>query len=181
MRGRVRETSRCRRFRCSHISLEICSRAPRAFSRARATHAVTASGFAGCQSTNSVTVCAVYSAKCSRKTSSPAEEQDQLAPGAPPVRQVGVEQPVEVHVQEAARVLGPLDVAARPVQRLCDAAQHQERSTQVSLLPPPCDEFTTSEPSRSAARVSPPGTTVVMLLERTNGRRSMCAGRSSSR
>ena len=30
-------------------------------------------------------------------------------------------------------------------------------STQVSLLPPPCDEFTTSEPLRSATRVSPPG------------------------
>jgi hypothetical protein len=33
-------------------------------------------------------------------------------------------------------------------------------STQVSLLPPPCDEFTTSEPRRSATRVSPPGTRV---------------------
>ena len=27
----------------------------------------------------------------------------------------------------------------------------------MSLLPPPCDEFTTSEPLRSATRVSPPG------------------------
>ena len=32
------------------------------------------------------------------------------------------------------------------------------RSTQVSLLPPPCDEFTTSDPLRSATRVNPPGT-----------------------
>ena len=53
--GRVRETSRCSRLRSSHISLEICSRTPRAFSRARATQAVTASGLAGCQSMNSVT------------------------------------------------------------------------------------------------------------------------------
>ena len=30
----------------------------------------------------------------------------------------------------------------------------------VSLLPPPCDEFTTSEPRCSATRVRPPGTTV---------------------
>ena len=30
----------------------------------------------------------------------------------------------------------------------------------MSLLPPPCDELTTSEPRRSATRVSPPGTTV---------------------
>src|SRR4029077_12089812 len=93
----------------------------------------------------------------------------------------GVEQAVEVDVQEAARVLGPLDVAARPVERLGDAAEHQALSTQVSLLPPPCEELTTSEPSRSAARVSPPGTTDVTRLESTNGRRSTCAGRSSSR
>jgi FO synthase subunit 2 len=32
-------------------------------------------------------------------------------------------------------------------------------STQVSLLPPPCEELTTSEPRRSATRVSPPGST----------------------
>ena len=32
-------------------------------------------------------------------------------------------------------------------------------STHVSLLPPPCDEFTTSEPFLSATRVSPPGST----------------------
>ena len=30
-------------------------------------------------------------------------------------------------------------------------------STQVSLLPPPCDELTTSEPRRKATRVNPPG------------------------
>ena len=33
-------------------------------------------------------------------------------------------------------------------------------STQVSLLPPPCDELTTSDPLRRATRVSPPGTMV---------------------
>ena len=32
-------------------------------------------------------------------------------------------------------------------------------STQVSLLPPPCDELTTSEPLRMATRVRPPGST----------------------
>src|SRR5690242_11748133 len=31
-------------------------------------------------------------------------------------------------------------------------------STQVSFVPPPCDEFTTSEPLRNATRVKPPGT-----------------------
>src|SRR6266850_2787656 len=34
-------------------------------------------------------------------------------------------------------------------------------STQVSLLPPPCEEFTTSEPFLSATRVSPPGITKI--------------------
>ncbi|CAN1552314.1 hypothetical protein MCETHM1_02228 [Flavobacteriaceae bacterium] len=29
---------------------------------------------------------------------------------------------------------------------------------QVSLLPPPCEELTTNEPSVNATRVSPPGT-----------------------
>ena len=35
-------------------------------------------------------------------------------------------------------------------------------STQVSLLPPPCDEFTTSDPRFSATRVNPPGTIVTL-------------------
>ena len=47
-------------------------------------------------------------------------------------------------------------------------------STQVSLPPPPCDEFTTSEPRRSATRVSPPGVTVTSRPNSTNGRRSTC-------
>ena len=40
---------------------------------------------------------------------------------------------------------------------MCGAAGVLLLSTQVSLLPPPCDEFTTSEPLTSATRVSPPG------------------------
>src|SRR6185436_14651672 len=34
-------------------------------------------------------------------------------------------------------------------------------STQVSLLPPPCDELTTSDPLFSATRVRPPGKTKI--------------------
>ena len=34
--------------------------------------------------------------------------------------------------------------------------------THVSLLPPPCEEFTTSDPSFSATRVNPPGTIVTL-------------------
>ena len=59
--------------------------------------------------------------------------------------------------------------------RRCGSAS-QLSSTQVSLVPPPCEEFTTSEPSRSATRVRPPGTTVTSLPESTKGRRSMCRG-----
>ena len=45
-------------------------------------------------------------------------------------------------------------------------------NTQVSLLPPPCDEFTTSDPLRSATRVRPPGTIVTRSPHRMYGRRS---------
>ena len=49
-------------------------------------------------------------------------------------------------------------------------------STQVSLLPPPCDELTTSDPLRSATRVSPPGTIVTFSPDRMYGRRSTWRG-----
>jgi hypothetical protein len=42
-------------------------------------------------------------------------------------------------------------------------------STQVSLVPPPCDELTTSEPSLSATRVSPPGTICTWLARQHEG------------
>src|SRR2546430_11085890 len=52
-------------------------------------------------------------------------------------------------------------------------------STQVSLEPPPCEEFTTRLPSGTATRVSPPGRTNTELPSLTaNGRRSTCLGRS---
>ena len=43
-------------------------------------------------------------------------------------------------------------------------------------MPPPCDEFTTSEPSRSATRVRPPGTRFTVLPDSTYGRRSTWRG-----
>ena len=49
-------------------------------------------------------------------------------------------------------------------------------STQVSLVPPPCEELTTSDPSRSATRHSPPGTVTTSLPDSTYGRRSMWRG-----
>jgi hypothetical protein len=41
-----------------------------------------------------------------------------------------------------------LEIAVHPEQPACGLAQHrhQSSSTQVSLVPPPCEELTTSEP-----------------------------------
>src|SRR5690606_17548730 len=83
----------------------------------------------------------------------------------------------EAHLQHARQVLGPLQVAGHPVQVGGSAAQHAASSTiQVSLVPPPCDELTTSEPSRNATRVRPPGTRRVSLPDSTKGRRSIWRG-----
>src|SRR5215218_8315468 len=50
-------------------------------------------------------------------------------------------------------------------------------STHVSLVPPPWLEFTTSEPSFSATRVSPPGTIRTSSApDSTNGRKSTWRG-----
>ena len=74
-------------------------------------------------------------------------------------------------VEHARGVLGALDVARHPEELVGGAAEHgdvpQSARTQVSLVPPPCDELTTSEPSRSATRVSPPGTRLTVLPDST--------------
>ena len=92
----------------------------------------------------------------------------------------GVQRQIELQVQidadEARHVLGALDVARHPVDGIGHAAQQRPgltascmpsaalaASTQVSLLPPPCEEFTTSDPLRSATRVRPPGSTWISL------------------
>ena len=60
-------------------------------------------------------------------------------------------------------------------------ARGAEVSTQVSLEPPPWLELTIRLPSRSATRVSPPGSTRTCSPSLTaNGRRSMCRGSSRS-
>ena len=72
------------------------------------------------------------------------------------------------HLDKAGDVLGPFDVAINPIERIGDAAQHGESSTiQVSLQPPPWDEFTTREPRRRATRVRPPGLTQAPLPRST--------------
>ena len=114
------------------------------------------------------------------------EQLHDLEPRLPAILDLGVEERVEVDVEEARDVLGALDVARRPVERFGDPAQHRRAPhlcharTHVSLLPPPCDELTTSEPGRSAVRVRPPGTMrVASVPESTNGRRSTWQPRSS--
>jgi hypothetical protein len=53
---------------------------------------------------------------------------------------------------------------------------NQPSSTQVSLVPPPCELLTTKEPSFKATRVRPPGTIWTVLPDRTKGRKSMWRG-----
>src|SRR5690625_3850375 len=107
-----------------------------------------------------------------------------------------VEQQVAVDVDQAGGVLGTLEIAGEPVQIAGDSGQHDQdsfvlradlrgcvsagaptRSTiQVSLLPPPCEEFTTREPLTRATRVKPPVVTWVDLPCSMNGRRSTWRG-----
>src|SRR5947209_4667440 len=82
--------------------------------------------------------------------------------------------------EQARGVLRPLDVPCDPEDRLRHPAQHRHRSlhpagrvggrqasaTHVSLVPPPCEELTTSEPRLSATRVRPPGTSVTSSPKR---------------
>ena len=78
------------------------------------------------------------------------------------------------HFQKPGNVFGPLDVPVDPVQRIGHTAQHGTSSwlpavtalsltTQVSLQPPPWEEFTTREPRFRATRVKPPGLTQSLL------------------
>src|SRR5262249_47226149 len=89
------------------------------------------------------------------------EDDDRL-----PAQTVRLLRPLEHHVvvdvEDARGVLGAFHVARDPEERVGDPGQHQVSPcrTHVSLLPPPWEELTTIDPSRSATRVSPPGTMV---------------------
>src|SRR4030095_12541347 len=87
-------------------------------------------------------------------------------------RQRKIELQVEIDSDKARDVFSALGVTRHPMHGICDAAKQRtffarhdaatsglRLSTQVSLLPPPCDEFTTSEPFLSATRVRPPAIT----------------------
>src|SRR5262249_58824867 len=81
-----------------------------------------------------------------------------------------------VHYKGGHPPLRAFEVARGPEQMVGDSPQHQTSTTQVSLLPPPCDEFTIREPSRSATRVRPPGSTRAFDPSSTNGGRSTWRG-----
>src|SRR4051794_11956118 len=67
-----------------------------------------------------------------------------------------------VDLQHARGVLSAFEVTAHPEAVFRDPGDHAPFSrTQVSLLPPPWLEFTTSEPFTRAVRVKPPGRTQV--------------------
>src|SRR5581483_3686444 len=93
----------------------------------------------------------------------PRRVHDRLPLAPVPLRQV--EHQILVHVDEPRHVLRPLDIPPHPVNRVRHAAEQRlggrdhwhcccppccAASTHVSLLPPPCDEFTTSDPFRIA-------------------------------
>ena len=70
-------------------------------------------------------------------------------------------------LDKAGDVLRPLDIAVNPIQGVGNTAQHWPSSTiQVSLHPPPWEEFTTSDPRLRATRVKPPGVTQLLLPRR---------------
>ncbi len=71
--------------------------------------------------------------------------------------------------------------ATRPWMLWSEVSSGSSPTTQVSFEPPPCELLTTSWPSGSATRVSPPGSTQTSVPSLTaNGRRSAWRGRMPS-
>ena len=142
----------------SHISLEICSRTQRAFSRASVMQVVTAFGLPSCHSTQSLTLTAGGLVVVLEHSDPRRRALTICSHARAAIGDSASSRAWKLTSRSRVDVLGPLEVARHPVERVGDPGEHQSRSTQVSLLPPPCEELTTSEPSRSATRVRPPGT-----------------------
>src|SRR5579863_4013539 len=110
---------------------------------------------------------------CFREQFALAENRQQRRPRLRVARRT-LDQQVVVDVEQARAPFGTLQVAGSPEKMTRDSPEHQASSTQVSLLPPPCDELTISEPSRNATRVRPPASTRGFAPRSTKGRKSMC-------
>src|ERR1035437_4466954 len=81
-----------------------------------------------------------------------------------------------MRIDQARETFRAFDVARHPIQVIGSAAEHYVSNTQVSLVPPPCEELTTRDPSRRATRVNPPGTIVTSRPDSTKGRQSIWRG-----
>src|SRR5262249_23159927 len=105
-----------------------------------------------------------------------ALEMQHLHELAPDDRRVFDRRPQQAVIRDgehARRVLGTLEIPPGPEEVFGVTGEHQTSapsaaSTHVSFEPPPCDEFTTSDPFGSATRVSPPGITSTRSPESTN-------------
>ena len=175
---------RCSELSVSHISLEMRSRTWRAALRARSMHATIERGLsrlnasqcrtvrAASRSTATIASCAgsgpSFGAARAAAPSGPRASRGRRARrarGAGSRRSAG---------PRRARARRSGSSRTRPRRRGRASCVAPRASTQVSLPPPPCDEFTTSEPERSATRVSPPGVMRTSRPNSTNGRRSTC-------
>src|SRR5258706_1719885 len=76
--------------------------------------------------------------------------------------------------RDAAKAVNAFYIDIHGIHGIHDIHGHHASTIHVSFVPPPCEEFTTSEPSRNATRVSPPGTIITSLPDSTKGRKSMC-------
>src|SRR5271155_1017329 len=104
-----------------------------------------------------------------------AENREQRRPRLRVARRT-LDQQMVVDVEQARAPFGSFKVASSPEEMTRDTSEHQASSTQVSLLPPPCEEFTISDPSRNATRVRPPASTRGLAPSSTKGRKSICRG-----
>src|SRR6185369_9281996 len=98
-------------------------------------------------------------------------------------RHVRVEHQGARDLQQPRGAFGPIDVAPEPEAMISHPRNHDAAffCTQVSFDPPPWLELTTYDPSTSATRVNPPGSTQDPDGRvSTKGRRSTRRGASRS-
>ena len=101
-----------------------------------------------------------------------AQRRQNPPPAAVRARGGLIQHQVQIHVEQAGGVLGPLQVAAHPVQAVGDAREHGCISDSIGSEPRYlcCRRLATNSPPaircRSATRVRPPGTMVTLSPNR---------------